>query len=95
MENNYYLKYLKYKSKYLELKKQLGGDLYDCNKLGRVKCTVAPRCTWDNNLHHDSGKCRDKICDDHKNIITCGLATGCKWDTQPNKPICTEKKGNK
>ncbi len=25
MENNYYQKYLKYKSKYLELKKQLGG----------------------------------------------------------------------
>jgi hypothetical protein len=30
MENNYYQKYLKYKSKYLELKKQLGGNGHPC-----------------------------------------------------------------
>ena len=47
METNYYSKYLKYKSKYLELKKQLGGNGDNCINLERIRCGITPRCKWD------------------------------------------------
>ncbi len=58
---NYYAKYLKYKTKYLELKKQLGGDkkpvINTCNTItNRFKCDDKADCKW-NSTGINEGNC--------------------------------------
>jgi hypothetical protein len=76
MAIDYYSKYLKYKAKYLELKKQLGGNddepvnkekkpekqLILCHKLSRDDCTGTPGCV---NKYGKKGEymgCKQKYC---------------------------------
>jgi hypothetical protein len=71
MEVNYYSKYLKYKTKYLQLKAQLGGDdnLKDiitditekkCNKKKEKDCKEETGC------YYKSDKCIKNTCDNNK-----------------------------
>jgi len=63
---DYYQKYLKYKTKYLELKAQLGGvggkcDMckeYNNNKCPKLRCTMCK----DNNKKTDCNTCKKEKC---------------------------------
>jgi hypothetical protein len=83
MENDYYSKYLKYKSKYLELKKQLGGA-DNCNGLDKFVCYTTPYCTYnyplqDNNILDKEKGCRRKECNEYTNIFTCSSNQRCAF----------------
>ncbi len=69
MENNYYTKYLKYKSKYIELQKQLGGAKDKCYGLSKFKCALTSRCHWDK---PGSNECysKEECANINKNILT-------------------------
>jgi hypothetical protein len=69
MEDNYYSKYLKYKLKYLKLKKQLGG--YKCENFEQSRCNITPGCKW-------SGKtCIKKSCSG-RSELDCAATVGCE-----------------
>ncbi len=62
MEINYYEKYLKYKTKYLELKAQLGGEPRFCHELEKEECYDKLGCT---NRYDKQGNwlgCKQKYC---------------------------------
>ncbi len=64
MEVDYYSKYLKYKSKYLELKAQLGGDC----KEDVIQCTNLDFCSQNKTYVVGSPRCtqfqKNTICED-------------------------------
>ncbi len=77
MDIDYRAKYLKYKTKYLDLKEQLGGDdIVNCNKVkSHFKCFFAPGCTWKKNSD-GKGSCQHKSCEG-RIWEDCTLTAGC------------------
>jgi hypothetical protein len=77
MEVDYYSKYLKYKNKYTELKKQLGGDAYKCDTK-KTADTCKDNCKWDGEKcrikkchEFDKTNCNKDICETNKEKTTC------------------------
>jgi hypothetical protein len=54
---DYQKKYVKYKTKYLELKRQIGGDKEECKSMPDLAaCKMRKDCLWNN----DTGFCNNK-----------------------------------
>ena len=85
VEKSYYEKYLKYKTKYSELKKQLTGGVNPCANKIKKECTDS-QCVWHRDNWYDwfKGKCLtkqqkiDKYCESKKGDETnCKQEDGC------------------
>jgi hypothetical protein len=89
MEVDYYSKYLKYKKKYTELKKQLGGAVIrgvKCRDKNVVTCGATPGCHWDFEIGkaRKTGSCKKNECDVNdfgiiRGRIDCNATIGCTW----------------
>ncbi len=84
MEVDYYSKYLKYKSKYLELKAQLGGKCDDfnwfrCNDLDICQAEKSSAISGDCNYFKKKTKCDTEGCDHEKinHNVKKGQYTSC------------------
>ena len=83
MNFSYKEKYSKYKNKYLDLKKIIGGA-DNCEGKNNFRCRFfSTDCVFDD----EKNKCRSKICNDYKYKFTCTKNNKCVWD--PNKEICS------
>ena len=98
MEVDYYSKYLKYKNKYTELKKQMGGAVIKgvkCSDKSYPICTVKPGCHWDYRIGEKSkGKCKENSCPTNdfgikRGQVDCTATIGCTWDS--DKERCNVK----
>ncbi len=91
---DYYQKYLKYKTKYLDLKEQLGGLGNPCKKhKDTVKCNQDIKCIWRDLLRKGTsykGKvlkkdkpaiCKVKKCKHNTTQDTCTSNPECRWKT--------------
>jgi hypothetical protein len=88
MEVDYYSKYLKYKSKYLTLKTQLGGDPYTCDtKNTEANCNNINKCKWNT----ETGKCNIRYCGEFEDITKCNTDICYKNE---EKNICRPKSCN-
>ncbi len=79
---DYYSKYLKYKSKYLELKKLIGGKDVECADVDPITdCNFKSGCAGiyaKSELIYD---CKQKHCK-KRNRIDCKITGNCIWDKQ-------------
>ncbi len=85
MEVDYYSKYLKYKNKYTELKKQLGGDHVNsgakCDKKSYKACIIPYNgCHW-NDKKCVKTSCKTDKAGERRDYNSCSKTTGCIWKT--------------
>jgi hypothetical protein len=108
MEVDYYSKYLKYKSKYLELKKQMGGKPERCiSGIKEYKCNDVNSCRgtgiWNDCIGFiRKTKCDTKGCDheqtkhkysDDKGYTKCN-EKGCKCKSYIQSVLCARENCN-
>jgi hypothetical protein len=98
MQVDYYSKYLKYKTKYLELKEQIGSavtkttktEKEECEKHGHIYCsTLAIGCHW-NGKNCVNNTCYKNNLGNIRGQNDCTITMGCTWDSNKNK--CVIKK---
>ena len=83
MEVDYYSKYLKYKNKYTELKKQLGSAVtkkkQECSTHDHAYCsTLAIGCHW-NGKKCVNNRCLNNDSGSKRGPIDCTATIGCTW----------------
>ncbi len=78
--DTYYIKYLKYKNKYLTLQKQIGG--IDCANHNFLTCPLIPGCT----TTIGAAGCTQTECI-NKNKIDCKTTRGCNYNDKIKKCV--------
>jgi hypothetical protein len=81
-KENYKQKYLKYKTKYLQLKAQLGGA-ERCSSKTFANCALTMGCGW--NIMNK--KCIAKPCGDYSKL-TCNTVPGCGYNQVYGQEKC-------
>lgn len=98
-DDYYKQKYLKYKAKYDELKRQLGGiggpkaeasdkNIKNCEQKRRLDCATTIGCKWikESTFRGNIERCVKKECNEQNNV-TCVHTPGCKLENGK----CTNK----
>ena len=83
---DYYQKYLKYKTKYLDLKEQLDGAGNPCKGKNMETCKLEIGCKWRTEDRDSKGKlkkaakCKQIMCKKETNGVECSKYQICKWN---------------
>ncbi len=80
--DTYYIKYLKYKNKYLTLQKQIGG--IDCINKNKIDCKPTRGCNYNDKINKCVPDCEkfnnEKKYSFKKSRMNCNKVDECKFD---------------